>query len=48
MKYIKFAATCGNITYVGFTGGEPLLHIEEAVFCSYVRELKLVAFEEIA
>ncbi|MEA5018894.1 MAG: radical SAM protein [Gordonibacter sp.] len=34
-----FAAACGTITHVGLTGGEPLLHADEAVaFCSYVRD----------
>lgn len=35
-----FAAACGgNVTHVGLTGGEPLLHADEAVaFCAYVHE----------
>ena len=34
-----FAATCGEVTHVGLTGGEPLLHADEAVaFCAYVHE----------
>lgn len=35
-----FAVACdGEVTHVGLTGGEPLLHADEAAaFCSYVRE----------
>lgn len=35
-----FAAACGgDVTHVGLTGGEPLLHADEAVaFCAYVHE----------
>lgn len=35
-----FAASCGNeVTHVGLTGGEPLLHADAAVeFCAYVHE----------
>lgn len=35
-----FATACGDkVTHVGLTGGEPLLHADEAVaFCAYVHE----------
>lgn len=35
-----FAVACGgDVTHVGLTGGEPLLHADEAVaFCAYVHE----------
>lgn len=35
-----FAAACGDeVTHIGLTGGEPLLHPDEAVaFCAYVHE----------
>lgn len=35
-----FASACGgDVTHVGLTGGEPLLHADEAVaFCAYVHE----------
>ena len=35
----EFASACGDVTHVGLTGGEPLLHRREAVeFVRYARE----------